>query len=162
MSKGVLVNTCVFHFERVKALKETRPGRVQPVLVINLPKREQFKLFKILMPILYLSLLRGFPVSLLTNFVIFVHNSLDLFLGCNTFSNKLFAVYVKNIGVLLDDRVHDRLGEHWLIDLIVSKFSVSNKVNDNIPAIICIRIKAAVPRKKKFTYAKLLSIQQQC
>ena len=138
------MNTSVLHMKRILAFEESRPRGIKPMLVVDL------------------SLFTSLLVSFLTDLVVLVNDSLDLLLGHDSFTDQFVAVDVKNIGMLLDDRVHDRLGEHWLIDLIVSKFSVSNKVNDNIPAIICIRIKAAVPRKKKFTYAKLLSIQQQC
>ena len=38
----------------------------------------------------------------------------------------------KNIFVLLDDGVHDRLREHGLVNLIVAILPVADKVNDDI------------------------------
>ena len=34
--------------------------------------------------------------------------------------------------MFLDYRVHDRLGEHGLVDLVVSVFSVSDEVDDDV------------------------------
>ena len=35
----------------------------------------------------------------------------------------------------LDNGVHDRLGEHWFINLIVTKLPVPNQVDNHIPKV---------------------------
>ena len=55
-------------------------------------------------------------------------------LGCGT-SRLWGSTRLGNGQPYLDNGVHDRLGEHWLINLIVTKFPVANQVNNHIPEI---------------------------
>ena len=50
----------------------------------------------------------------------------------DSFSDELCSVDVSNWLDLLDDRVHEWLCEHWLIELVMSELSVTNQVNHNI------------------------------
>ena len=47
-------------------------------------------------------------------------------------SHQLLAVLGQNCWVLLDELIHLRLGETWLISLIVTVPSVANEVNDDV------------------------------
>merc|ERR1711892_761152 len=112
--KSLLRAPSIGHFQWILAFKESRPGRVKPVFVVDL------------------SFLRSFLIGLFTNFVIFFNNCLNFFVGCYSFSNQLLAVDVQNIRVFLNNGVHDWLGKHGLINLIVAKLSVAHQVYDDI------------------------------
>ena len=68
-----------------------------------------------------LGLLARLLVGLLADLVVLVHDCLDLLLGDHALADQLLAVNVHHVGVLLDDGVHDRLGEHRLVYLVVAE-----------------------------------------
>ena len=80
----------------------------------------------------YLFFFSSFLICILTNSVIFVHHSLRLLFCDNPLANQLLAVHLEDVGVFLDDGVHDGLGEHGLVNLIVTKSSVANQINDHV------------------------------
>ena len=55
-----------------------------------------------------------------------------LFLGDDALIDKLLRVEVEHVLVLLDDGVHDRLGEHRLVDLVVAVLTVAHQIYDHI------------------------------
>ena len=55
-----------------------------------------------------------------------------LFLGDDALIDKLLRVEVEHVLVLLDDRVHDRLGEHRLVDLVVAVLTVAHQIHNHI------------------------------
>ena len=55
-----------------------------------------------------------------------------LFFGHNALIDQLLRVNVQDIGMFLDNAVHNRLGEHGLIDLIMPMFPVPNQINYDI------------------------------
>ena len=85
------------------------------------------------MLVVHLSLLAGKFEGFLADAVILVHNCLNLLLGCHAFFNEFLAVYIQHVRVFLDDGVHDGLGEHWFIYLVVAEFPVPNQVDDDVP-----------------------------
>ena len=105
----------VSDLERILAFKEPTPGGIQPMLVKSL-----------------CCLLR-LLVRLLADLVILFHHRLGLLLGHRALVDELLAIKLQDVLVLLDDRVHDWLGEHWLVNFIVAKLPVPNQINDNIP-----------------------------
>ncbi len=121
--QSLLVDAGGAELKGVLALEESRPGRVEPVLVIDL--------------LLLLRLL----VGLLTNLFVLVNDLLDLFLGHGAFLDELFRVDVEDVGVLLDDAVHDGLGEHGFVDLVVAVLPVAHQVDDDVlvegGAVLC-------------------------
>ena len=74
----------------------------------------------------------SFLICILTNSVIFVHHSLSFLFCDNPLPNQLLAVHLEDVGVFLDDGVHDGLGEHGLVNLVVTESSVANQVNDHV------------------------------
>merc|ERR1719381_193854 len=80
----------------------------------------------------YLFFFSSFLICILTNSVIFVNYSLGFLFRDNSLPNQLLAVHVEDVGVLLDDGVHDGLREHGLVDLVVTKSSVANQINDHV------------------------------
>jgi len=48
--------------------------------------------------------------------------------------DKLASVYISHRLHILDDGVHEGLGECWLIKFIVTHLTITNKINDNITA----------------------------
>ena len=60
------------------------------------------------------------------------YNFKYLFLGHNALINKLLRINVQDASMLLDNAVHDRLGEHRLIDLIMPILPIPDKINHNI------------------------------
>ena len=50
----------------------------------------------------------------------------------DTFCKELSSIEISDWLHALDDRVHERLGEHGLVKLVMPKFAVSNKVDDHI------------------------------
>jgi len=58
------------------------------------------------------------------------------FLFFNTFFNELFTIKISARSHLIYDFIHKRLSKGRLVELIVTEFSVSNKVNNNITLIL--------------------------
>ena len=78
-----------------------------------------------------LLLLRLFE-GLLADGVILLNDGVDLLLGANTFVDELLRVQVEDVLVLLDYAIHDGLGEHGLICLVVSVQPVADYVDNHI------------------------------
>ena len=109
----------VSNLKRILALKETTPRGIKPVLVKS-----------------HCGLL-SFLVSLLADLVILVHHRLGLLLCHHTIRDELLTVQLQDVLVLFDDRVHDWLCEHRLVNFIVAKLPVPHQINDNIPGKTC-------------------------
>ena len=60
-----------------------------------------------------------------------VFDSLQSFFG-NTLLNELFTVDVSDWFHLVDDLVHQRLGEGGLVKLVMSELSVTDQVDDHV------------------------------
>ena len=52
---------------------------------------------------------------ILADLVIFINNTVHLFFSYKTLTRKLFWIYAQNIGMFLDNAIHNGLGEHGLI-----------------------------------------------
>lgn len=61
---------------------------------------------------------------------------------------RLKILLTQNILMLLDDGVHDGLGEHRLIDLIVPKLPVPDQINNNILVPGCAPLRGNVRYKE--------------
>ena len=79
-----------------------------------------------------LLLLLGLFEGLLADGLVLLDDGVDLLPGADPFVDELLRVDVENVPVLLDDAVHDGLGEHGFVDLIVTVFTVANDVDHHI------------------------------
>ena len=100
--------------EKKNTFEESGPGRVEPVLVADL------------------SLLLGLDVSLFANLLVLVVDVGDLVFGDDALLDQLRAVLVHAVLDLLDFAVHERLGEHGLVDFVVSVAAVRHQIDDHV------------------------------
>jgi hypothetical protein len=108
VNEGVLLDAGGADLEGVLALEEARPGRVEPVLVLDV------------------CLLAGVGVSVLADLLVFVGDVLDLVGGDGALLDQLLSVKGEAGLSVLDLAVHQRLGEHGLVDFVVTVASVRN------------------------------------
>lgn len=102
------------HLQRVLAFEEPGPRRVQPVLVLDVR--------------LHLRLLH----RILADLLVLVAHRLHFLGGDDAFGDELVGVDVQHRLRLLDAFVHERLGEHRLVDLVVSVAAVADDVDDDV------------------------------
>ncbi len=114
VSQGLFMNAGVAHLQGVFALKESRPGAVKPVLVVDLP------------------LSRGLFVRVLADLLVLVNDFIDLFFGHDALIDKLLAIDVHDVGVLLDDGVHDGLREHGFVNFVVTVLTVADQIDNDV------------------------------
>lgn len=114
VDQGLLLHTGGGHLQGVLALEEAGPGRVQPVLVLDV------------------SLGLGQGEGLLADVLVLGGHGLDLLGGASALGDQLVGVEIQAVLVLADLLVHEWLREHRLVDLVVSVASVSHQIDDTV------------------------------
>lgn len=114
VDEGLLLDSSGRHLEGVLALEEAGPGRVEPVLVLDV------------------SLGLGQGEGLLADVLVLGGHGLDLLAGDGTFGDQLVGIQIQAVLVLADLLVHQRLREHGLVNLVVSIASVSHQIDDTV------------------------------
>lgn len=112
LTEGSEVDTSVLHQTVLLRVFDLFPLGINPVLSVKL------QVLRLLVRILELSL--RFVVNLLKG------------LFGNSLADELLAVDVSHWVHVLDNRIHERLGEHGLVKLVVTHFTVANQVDDNV------------------------------
>lgn len=114
VDEGLLLHSSGRYLQWVLALEEAGPGRVEPVLVLDV------------------GLGLGQSECLLANVLVFSGNRLNLLGGDSALGDQFVGIQVETVLVLADLLVHQGLREHGLVDLVVSIAAVSDQINNTI------------------------------
>lgn len=114
VDQSVLLDAGRTHLERILPLEESRPGAVQPVLVLDV------------------GLLAGALQRLLADLLVLGLDVLHLFGRHDALFDQLFGVLLQGGLGVPDLAVHQRLREHRLVDLVVAVAPIADDVDDDV------------------------------